>query len=63
MSKRTVHRIQCVMRTIGVFGWLVFIGAMLACMGGFCAREVSAIAAAGGLLAFTLGVVFGGCLR
>lgn len=62
MSKRTVRRVQCVMRGLGVFGWLVFIGALLACMGGFCAREIAAIAAAGGLFAFTLGIVFGGYL-
>ena len=62
MSKKTVRRVQGVMRTLAVLGWLAFIGVLLAYMGGFCPREISALVAGGGLVFFTLGIVFGGCM-
>lgn len=62
MSKRTVHKVQTVMRVLAVLGWIAFIGALLCCMAGCITRETGAWITGIGTILFTLGVIFGGCL-
>lgn len=62
MSKRTVQRVQFVMRGIAIAGWLTGIAALLLCMVELIPRETGAWIAGSGALAFMLGLLFGGCL-
>lgn len=62
MSKKTVKRIQRIMRGIGVLGWCAF---MLGCvwhMGGICPASHAAIWAGGGCIGMFFCLMFGGVL-
>lgn len=63
MSKRTVRKVQRCFQVLAVAGWFAFFTGLLGYMAGIFPPAAAACVSGAAVIAFSVGIALGGCLR